>query len=127
EGGEWRVLAVELDKRNISYRELRASNGFPSARTEFILDDFEDVAAQIEHHAPKLPLISNLTGELISAAPDRFYWRRHIREPVRFGDGMLALAKLECQTFLEIGPHAVLLPIAQMCLDRKSTRLNSSH
>ena len=115
-----RMLSAELDKRNISYRELRVSNGFHSARTESILDDFEEVAAQIEHHAPKLPLISNLTGELISAAPDRFYWRRHIREPVRFGDGMLALAKLECQTFLEIGPHAVLLPIAQMCLGAKN-------
>ena len=35
----------------------------------------------------------------MSAAPDKSYWRRHLREAVRFGDGMLALAKLECQTF----------------------------
>src|SRR5262249_44461060 len=31
-------------------------------------------------------------------------------------DGMLALARLECRTFLEVGPHPVLLPIAQVCL-----------
>ena len=29
---------------------------------------------------------------------------------------MSALAKLECRTFLEIGPHPVLLPLAQVCL-----------
>jgi acyl transferase domain-containing protein/surfactin synthase thioesterase subunit/acyl carrier protein len=115
-----RMLAEELERQNISYRELRISNGFHSPRTEPILDDFENVAAQVKHHAPKLPLISNLTGELMSAAPDKSYWRRHLREAVRFGDGMLALAKLECQTFLEIGPHPVLLPIAQVCLGAKS-------
>jgi acyl transferase domain-containing protein/surfactin synthase thioesterase subunit/acyl carrier protein len=115
-----RQLAEELERQNISYRELRISNGFHSPRTEPILDDFENVAAQVKHHAAKLPVISNLTGEVMSAAPDKYYWRRHLREAVRFGDGMLALAKLECQTFLEIGPHPVLLPIAQICLGAKS-------
>ena len=115
-----RKLAEELERENISYRELRISNGFHSPRTEPILDYFENVAAQVKHHAPKLPLISNLTGELMSAAPDKSYWRRHLREAVRFGDGMLALTKLKCQAFLEIGPHPVLLPIAQICLGTKS-------
>ena len=114
-----RALAQELDRQNISYRELRISNGFHSPRTEPILDDFESVAAQITQHAPNLPLISNLTGERMSAPPDKTYWRRHLRETVRFGDGMQALAKLECRTFLEIGPHPVLLPIAQICLGAK--------
>ena len=44
-------------------------------------------------------MISNLTGEVMTAAPDKFYWRRHLREPVRFGDGMLALGKLDCGPF----------------------------
>jgi acyl transferase domain-containing protein/surfactin synthase thioesterase subunit/acyl carrier protein len=114
-----RTLTEELQRQNIGYRELRISNGFHSPRTEPILDEFENVAAQLKHHAPKLPLISNLTGELMSAAPDASYWRRHLREPVRFGAGMLALAKLECPTFVEIGPHPVLLPMAQACLGAK--------
>jgi acyl transferase domain-containing protein/surfactin synthase thioesterase subunit/acyl carrier protein len=115
-----KALAQELDRQNISYRELRISNGFHSPRTEPILNDFEAVAAQIIQQAPKLPLISNLTGERMSAAPDKVYWRRHLRETVRFGDGMQALAKLECRTFLEVGPHPVLLPIAQICLGAKA-------
>jgi acyl transferase domain-containing protein/surfactin synthase thioesterase subunit/acyl carrier protein len=109
-------LSEELDRQGITYRQLRISNAFHSPRTEPILDDFEKVAGEIKHNAPRVPLISNLTGELLSAAPDKTYWRRHIREGVRFGDGMLALARLECRTFVEIGPHPVLLPMAQVCL-----------
>jgi acyl transferase domain-containing protein len=113
-----KLLSEELDRQGITYRQLRISNGFHSPRTEPILDDLEKVAGQIKYDAPKLPLVSNLTGDLMSVAPDKSYWRRHIREGVRFGDGMLALAKLECRTFLEIGPHPVLLPMAQVCLTK---------
>lgn len=114
-----RPLLEELDRRDISYRELQVSTAFHSPRTEPILDELENVAGQLKHNAPKLPLISNVTGELLAVAPDKSYWRRHTREAVRFGDGMLALAKLECRTFLEIGPHPVLLPLAQVCLGAK--------
>jgi acyl transferase domain-containing protein/surfactin synthase thioesterase subunit/acyl carrier protein len=109
-------LSGELDGKGIIYRELQVSNAFHSQRTEPILDEFENVAGQIKYAAPELPLISNLTGKLMPGAPDKYYWRRHVREPVRFGDGMLALAELGCSTFLEIGPHRALLPMAQACL-----------
>ena len=115
-----RTLSVELDRQGISYRELHISNAFHSPRTEPILDDLENIAGEISHNSPRLPLISNLTGELMSAAPNKVYWRRHLREAVRFGDGMLSLAKLECRIFLEIGPHPVLLPIAQLCFKDRS-------
>ncbi len=110
-----KVLSEELDRQNISYRELQVSNAFHSPRTEPILDDLERIAGQIGHNAPQLHLISNLTGQLMRSAPDKAYWRRHLREAVRFKDGMLALAELGCRTFLEVGPHPVLLPVAQTC------------
>jgi acyl transferase domain-containing protein/surfactin synthase thioesterase subunit/acyl carrier protein len=113
------MLFEELDRKAIRYRELQVSVAFHSPRTEAILDDLEEVAGQIKYDAPRLPVISNLTGEPMAAAPDKFYWRRHAREAVRFQDGMLALAGLECRTFLEIGPHPVLLPMAQVCLGAK--------
>ncbi|MEJ0079196.1 MAG: SDR family NAD(P)-dependent oxidoreductase [Alphaproteobacteria bacterium] len=114
-----KLLLAELDRQAIKYRELRISNGFHSPRTEPILDEFEEVAGTLAHKPPRLPVISNLTGEMMTGAPDKVYWRRHLREPVRFGDGMLALGKLECRTFLELGPHPVLLPLAQICLGEK--------
>ncbi|MCD9112969.1 type I polyketide synthase [Bradyrhizobium japonicum] len=114
-----KLLLVALDRQDIKYRELHISNGFHSPRTDPILDEFEAIAGELTHNAPRLPVISNLTGELMTAAPNKIYWRRHLREPVRFGDGMLALAKLDCRTFLELGPHPVLLPLAQACLGDK--------
>ena len=111
-----RRLSQELDRRAISYRELQVSNAFHSQRTESILDELENVAGQINYDAANLPFISNLTGKLMADAPDKSYWRRHLRETVRFEDGMLALAELGCRTFLEIGPSPVLLPMAQACL-----------
>ena len=114
-----KLLLAALDRQEIKYRELHISNGFHSPRTEPILDEFEAVAGELTHKAPRLPVISNLTGELMTAAPDKIYWRRHLREPVRFGDGMLALGKLDCRTFLELGPHPVLLPLAQVCFGDK--------
>ncbi len=110
------ILLNEMDRSGITYRKLRISNGFHSPRTEPILGDLEQVASGLEQRAPKLPLVSNLTGELFTAAPDKSYWSQQLREAVRFGDGMRALGKLECRTFLEVGPHPVLLPMAQACL-----------
>ena len=117
---ELNALLEELGRQNISYRELQVSNAFHSPHTEPILDELENIAGEIKYEQPKLALISNLTGGLMSAAPDKLYWRRHLREPVRFEDGMLALAELGCRTFIEVGPHPVLLPIAQVCLGAKA-------
>ena len=111
-----KLLLEELARQNITYQELRVSNAFHSPRSDPILDEFEDVAGQLEYKAPRLPFISNLTGEPMTIAPDKTYWRRHLREAVRFADGMSALSKFECRTFLEIGAHPVLLPPAQVCL-----------
>ncbi|MET0707116.1 MAG: SDR family NAD(P)-dependent oxidoreductase, partial [Tardiphaga sp.] len=111
-----KLLTAALDRQGLTHRELHISNGFHSCRTDPILDEMEKVAGRIKYSAPEIPLISNLTGEAIVSAIDKTYWRRHIREAVRFGDGMLALDKLECQNFIEVGPHAVLLPMAQACL-----------
>ena len=111
-----KLLLEELARQNIVCQELRVSNAFHSPRSDPILDEFENVAGQLEYKAPRVPFISNLTGERMTIAPDKTYWRRHLREAVRFADGMLALSKFECRTFLEIGAHPVLLPPAQVCL-----------
>jgi acyl transferase domain-containing protein/surfactin synthase thioesterase subunit/acyl carrier protein len=118
-------LLTHLEQEQISYRKLRVANAFHSPRTEALAAELEAIAGQISHVAPKLPLISNVTGEMMTAAPDSHYWSRHLREPVRFGDGMLSLAKLKCETFIEIGPHPVLLPLAQMCL--RATRKSAAY
>ncbi|WP_249030876.1 polyketide synthase dehydratase domain-containing protein, partial [Micromonospora echinospora] len=68
--------------------------------------------------APLVPVVSNLTGALADAGelrtPD--YWVRHVREAVRFADGVTALRAAGVDTFVEVGPQSVLTAMADEVL-----------
>ena len=48
------------------------------------------------------------------ADPD--YWCRHARSPVRFAEGIQALASAGCEIFLEIGPSPTLIGMGRRCV-----------
>ena len=89
---------------------LRVSHAFHSHRMEPILPAFAEAVAKIELSAPRLPLISNLTGAVMTAteARDPERWVRHLREPVRFGETFETLVEAGARTVLEIGAHPAL-------------------
>ncbi|MEU0642548.1 type I polyketide synthase [Streptomyces umbrinus] len=95
-------------------RRLRVSHAFHSPQMNPMLAAFRKAAAQVTFHPPVIPLISNLTGTLADpkdlCTPD--YWVRHVRETVRFNDGLQTLRAEGVTTFLEIGPDATLTPLA---------------
>ncbi len=107
----------ELKARGIKARSINVSHAFHSPLMEPILDPFEDVAAKLNYNAPKIDLISNLTGEMVNAGQicDAGYWRRHVREPVRFAAGMQRLYEMGCGVLLEVGPQATLLGMGKKC------------
>jgi acyl transferase domain-containing protein len=87
---------------------------------EPILDAFEQVASQVHFKAPRIPLISNLTGRALEEGEitDARYWRRHIREAVRFAAGMSTLSEQGYDLFLELGPTTTLLGMGKTCLPK---------
>lgn len=109
-----------LAARNLVSQPLQVSHAFHSALMDPILNEFEQRASQFPCAAPELPLVSNLTGRVLSPSDriDASYWRRHIRSAVRFADGLSSLMERRPAALLEIGPDPVLLGMARPALSR---------
>ncbi len=127
------VAAIEsvlegFAKRNIRGHRLFISLAAHSPLVEPALDAMQACAASVAMQAPRIPVAWNLTGgrALPGGAPDATYWRRHLREPVRFADGITGLFEQGFRTFLEVGPHPTLIALAQRSLPEDGTLLVSS-
>ncbi len=126
-------IAEQLAADGVKTRKLTVSHAFHSPLMEPMLDDFAKVAQSITYHKPLVPIVSNITGNLstdpLSTDPlstDSLshwqYWVRHVREAVRFGDGVTTLHEQGVNIFLEIGPKPVLLGMAGQVYDKMRGR-----
>jgi acyl transferase domain-containing protein len=111
------AVIATLETQGIETRQLKVSHAFHSPLMEPILDVFEQKASQIAFQAPRIPLISNLTGEmmLLGQIPNANYWRRHTRSAVRFMAGLNTLFEQGYELFLEIGPKPILSNLGKRC------------
>ncbi|MCF8246999.1 MAG: amino acid adenylation domain-containing protein [Saprospiraceae bacterium] len=90
-----------------------------------ILPQFRKYLEGVELHAPKIPMVSNVTGTWLTADETTSvdYWLRHLRQPVRFADGLATLAaqspiinhqsQNKNRIFLEVGPGQTLSTFAR--------------
>ncbi|MBL1102165.1 SDR family NAD(P)-dependent oxidoreductase, partial [Streptomyces sp. 205] len=119
-GDEQSVLDIkeEFERRGCKTKRLRVSHAFHSAHMDAMVDEFRRVAAGMTFHTPRIPVVSDVTGLLATAdqlsSPD--YWARHVREAVRFHDGMRRLASHGVRAFLELGASGALSGMGQDCL-----------
>lgn len=106
-----------LEKEGIEYRQLKVSHAFHSPLMEPMLAAFEEVATRVNYHEPRITILSNLTGEVVTseiATPD--YWCRHVRQPVQFAASMKTLHLKDYELFLEIGAKPILSGMGRYCL-----------
>ncbi len=113
------VRAVQdvLGAAGVKSKRLIVSHAFHSPLMDPILDAFEQTAVEVAYAAPRIGLVSNLTGQLVTGpGVNAAYWRRHVRERVRFGAGMASLHALGVRLFVEIGPGPTLLGMGRRCV-----------
>ncbi|MFB7664786.1 type I polyketide synthase [Kitasatospora sp. NPDC056138] len=110
-GDEDAVLAVAAEFEKTT--RLRVSHAFHSHRMDDMLESFWTVLNGLDFNEPQLPVVSNLTGEITDELTSPDYWVRHVREAVRFHDGVRTLAAEGVVRLLEVGPDSVLAGMAQ--------------
>ena len=108
------ALVAQFASEGINGKPLDVSHAFHSPLLEPMLDPFERHARSITYGAPRIPLVSNLTGRAFRSGEnlDGRYWRQHARQGVRFADCVNALHAAGATVLLEVGPHPTLLALA---------------
>ncbi len=119
-GDEDGILELEdvWRERERMVKRLAVSHAFHSPRMDGMLDRFAEVAEGLSYSEPAIPLVSNLTGESVGVREicSADYWVRHVRETVRFADGVRWLADHDVRSFLELGPEGALSAMVADCL-----------
>ncbi|NEP77742.1 MAG: acyltransferase domain-containing protein [Okeania sp. SIO3B3] len=112
-----REIVSSLESEGIKTKQLQVSHAFHSPLMEPMLAEWEAVASQLTYNQPQIPVISNVTGTVADdSITTAKYWVSHVRQPVRFAQGMKALQEKGYEAFLEIGPKPILLGMGRQCL-----------
>ncbi|RJQ92484.1 type I polyketide synthase, partial [Amycolatopsis panacis] len=117
------AVAGKFAARGRQIKRLRISHASHSPRMDGMLAEFGEIAESVSYATPSIPVVSNVTGRL--AGPDEVttaaYWPRHVRQPVRFADGVSWLRAEGVTRFLELGPDSVLAGMVARILPDEDT------
>ncbi len=104
------ALVIALDEDGVLNRRLPTSHAFHSSMMDPVLCPFAALVREVRLSAPRIPVISTLTGTWLTAAEatDPTYWTRHLRETVQFGAAVRTALAGEPALFLEVGPRHTL-------------------
>ncbi|MFE7798661.1 type I polyketide synthase [Nocardia sp. NPDC057440] len=122
-GDEDAVAEIEalFAERARKTSRLRVSHAFHSHRMEPMLAEFESVAKELAYNRLRLPVVSNVSGQLAGdEVTEPAYWVRQVRAAVRFAPGIETLIASDVRRFLEVGPDAVLAAMTRQTLSESA-------
>jgi len=108
-----------LKAKDVDCRRLHTSHAFHSEMMDSILASFREQVQKINLKPPQIPFVSNVSGKWITAAEatDQNYWVKHLRQTVRFSEGVAELIKKSQPILLEVGPGRTLSTLAKQQVD----------
>jgi acyl transferase domain-containing protein len=98
-------------------KELEVSHAFHSPLMDPILDELTQAAAWMRISYPRIPIVSNTSGDFFSDEIKPEYWSKHVRNAVLFHQGMQRIIDAGCSLIVEIGPHPALTPVVVTAFD----------
>jgi microcystin synthetase protein McyG len=123
-GGRVNVARIteQLRLAGFKTRKLAIPVAAHSPILDPVLAEFEAVVRRVVLRPPQVPVVSSMTGALVTTElTDPTYWRRHLRNPVRFADGVTTLAAHGVRLLIEIGPKPTLLGMVEQILEPQHT------
>jgi len=125
-GPTWAVkeFEAELKVKGIAGRVLETSHAFHSSMMDAAVEPLTRLLEKVNLKSPTIPYLSNLTGKWITPAEARSpaYWASHMRQSVRFADGLAELLKNPDVVLLEVGPGRGLGAFANQQPARNANR-----
>ncbi|MEM8673191.1 MAG: type I polyketide synthase [Cyanobacteria bacterium P01_G01_bin.67] len=111
------AICGDFEAQGVKIKPLTVSHAFHSPLMEPMLAEFEQVAREVTYSPPRTSLISNVTGQEVTAeiaTPE--YWCNHIRQPVKFAASLETLKQQRYEIFVEIGPKPILSGLGKTSL-----------
>ncbi len=109
------ILQKSLTHKNIEVARIHIKVAAHSAQMDPIIPQFKAFLETIDFKSPTIPIISNLDGNWVNkvdiTSPQ--YWLNHLRQTVRFSDGIATIFKQENIVLLEVGPGQTLATFAR--------------
>ncbi|MCP5105574.1 MAG: acyltransferase domain-containing protein [bacterium] len=114
--GAVEAFEKEMESNGYECRRIHVSHAAHSAMLDPVLKEFENAVEQVSLKEPRLPYISNVTGEWVTGSEviQPAYWVRHLRQTVRFSAGIdNILLQEERPVFIEVGPGRTLTTLTR--------------
>lgn len=107
-------LEQRLKVRGVVSRRLHTSHAFHSPMMDAAIEPFTKIVSGVRLAKTSIPYVSGTFGTWIleEQSRDPQYWATHLRQPVRFADGIKSLAMLKDAVLLEVGPGNTLCVLA---------------
>jgi acyl transferase domain-containing protein/glutamate-1-semialdehyde aminotransferase len=109
------ALEQKLSGEEVMTRLLHTSHAFHSPMMDPVVEPFQEVVRSVRLTSPAIPFVSTVTADWITneQALDPAYWARHLRETVRFAEGVAVLWNDAERILLEVGPRGTLTTLAR--------------